>query len=376
MSYKILLITTGGTIAQTHDEDGTAVSSEDNGFQATCDDIKISLKKNPEETYEIEEIVPLPIMNKDSSNIVPDDWVSMIRAVEENYDSYDAFVITHGTNTLGYTCSALSFALGNLGKPVVLTGSQVSFGYPSSDAMMNLESAFRIAAYKQAKIVGVMAVFGSNIITGTRVKKTTEFDFDAFKVFGTAKSIGRIGNSIRIDNTALEWHLGFQKVRAKCRKELDIKNRFVPNIVSLTEFPGLNAAVFKALVENEKTAAKGFVLRATGAGDPNIAEKGANFKDLREGFEYLRDTEIPIVVTTQAPDGVASMHINGPGKLALDLNAIPAWDMSMESMTVKLAWLLGQEMSYNQIRNQMAISLKGEINILTPIKEKNQYDSE
>lgn len=361
MSYKILLITTGGTIAQTHDEHGIAISGASNGLEDTINQIIELLNNHDQELHQISSVDIKSIMNKDSSNIIPEDWVDIINVIVKEYDNYDAFVVTHGTNTLGYTCAALSFALGNLGKPVVLTGSQVSYGYPSSDARMNMESAFRIAAYKEEKIAGVMAVFGSNIITGTRVKKTTEFDFDAFKAFNTANTIGRIGNSIRINSESLAQHMSFLKPMAHRASELKINNDFDMHIVSLTEFPGMSSSIFQSLVESSFTTIKGFVFRATGAGDPNIAPIGATFENLREGFEYLQNNQIPIVVTTQAPDGIASMDINNPGNLARELGAIPAHDMSMESMTVKLAWLLAQKKSYQEIRELMVHSFRGEI---------------
>jgi L-asparaginase len=285
----------------------------------------------------------------------------LIDKIIEQYDNYNAFVITHGTNTLGYTSSALSFALGRLGKPVILTGSQVSFSYPGSDALMNLENAIRIAAYTKEKLNGVMVVFGSVIISGIRVKKTTEFDYDAFKSFGSGE-LGRIGNSIRIDRDRLVAHTGFLGNPAKLCKELEVKKNFDTHIASLTEYPGMDSSIFRTLVEGE-SAIKGFVLRSTGAGDPNVAkeEDRDKFRNLRDGFEYLREKEIPIVITTQAPDGLASMDINTPGIEAYALGAIPAKDMNMESITVKLAWLLGRKIPYDEMREMMTTSFRGEI---------------
>jgi L-asparaginase len=129
-------------------------------------------------------------------------------------------------------------------------------------------------------------------------------------------------------------------------------------IVSLTDFPGLKSEFFKVLVDG---GAKGFIYRASGAGDPNVASVDSDFDNLRAGFEYLRDKKIPIVITTQAPDGVASMDVNDPGKLAFELGAIPAWDMSMEAMTVKLGWLLGRKFPYEEMRTLMLESCRGEI---------------
>jgi L-asparaginase len=370
VSFKILLITTGGTIAQAHDAQGRTIlqqGGQDIGsspFRIRVNEIINRLNNTAAksgETYAIEVIDIYEAFNKDSSNVISEDWVVLIDKIIEQYDNYDAFVITHGTNTLGYTSSALSFALGRLGKPIVLTGSQVSFDYPGSDALMNLENAIRIAAYSKEKLNGVMVVFGSMIISGTRVKKTTEFNYDAFKSFNIG-SLGRIGNFVRIDRDNLIAHMSFLGNPAKLCKELEIKKNFDTHIASLTEYPGMDSSIFRALVEGESEV-KGFILRATGAGDPNVVSDGDKdkFRNLRDGFEYLRNKGIPIVVTTQAPDGIASMDINTPGIEAYALGAIPAKDMSMESMTVKLAWLLGRKIPYDEMREMMTTPFRGEI---------------
>lgn len=363
-AFKVMVITTGGTIAQQHDEfDRTVQQETSSPFKDCIEDIvkrlnEVGAKK--QETHFVDTVLIEELLNKDSSNIVSEDWVVLVNKIVAEYDNYKAFVITHGTNTLGYTSAALSFALGRLGKPVVLTGSQVSFGEPGSDAQMNLENAIRIATYNKVDLWGVMVVFGSKIINGTRVKKTTEYDYDAFKAFGAGKLIGTIGNSVRIDEAELNVHKSNWKNPAKSRDELEIANRFDMHIASFTEFPGMRSDIFKVLVEGEAKI-KGFILRATGAGDPNVAEVGSIYDNLRDGFEYLRRKKIPIIVTTQAPDGIASMDINTPGKEARKLGAIPARDMSMESMTVKMAWLLGLGLPYDEIRRRMGEALRGEI---------------
>ena len=347
----LLLICTGGTISQEPNEEMRLAPATRNPdtFIRQLNLIAQELQIN---------IVPMGILDKDSSNIVPADWCVMIDTIVQEYENYDAFLITHGTNTLGYTCAALSFALGNLGKPVIVTGSQVPYGSPGSDAVLNLENTIRVAA-NSGPLVGVVAVFSSHIITGVRVKKTTEFEYEAFQTFNLKNSLGRIGQALRWDRSALERHNKYMEPLARTEAELDVKAQFaMDKIVSLTEFPGLRSEFFNALVD---AGAKGFIYRATGAGDPNVASVDVHFKNLRAGFEYLRKKEIPIVVTTQAPDGVASMDVNDPGKLAFELGAIPAWDMSIEAMTVKLAWLLGRNFPYDEVRTLMLKSFRGEI---------------
>src|ERR1051325_8825530 len=249
----LLLISTGGTISQELEEEAknSVLPKGAGSFTRQLHGISQELQIN---------IVPMAILNKDSSNIVPADWRLMIDTVVQEYENYDAFLITHGTKTLGYTCAALSFALGNLGKPVILTGSQVPYGSPGSDAMLNLENAIRVAG-KSGPLVGVVAVFGSHIISGVRVKKITEFEYEAFKTYRSANSLGRIGQTLRWDRVALERHNQFMEPRARSESELDVKLDFdMDQIVSLTEFPGLKADFFRALADR---GAKGFVYRAT-----------------------------------------------------------------------------------------------------------------
>lgn len=230
---KILIIATGGTISQAHTEEGIAISNE-KSFKG---DTFANVLNNLKEKLNIDVIDSKTILNKDSSNIVPEDWKKIVDTIVEEYDNYTAFIVTHGTNTIGYTCSAVSFALENLGKPVVFTGSQVSFGIPGTDAVMNLENAARIVADDNCKLAGVYCVFGSNLIIGTRVKKKNEFEYDAFKTFGRVPNIARIGNSVVYNEDELKKYLNFQGSKSEFKSGLIVKNEFNTNVMSLTEFP-------------------------------------------------------------------------------------------------------------------------------------------
>ena len=362
-NHKLLLITTGGTIAgeiaeEKRDDQDIRSAKE---FSELLEPTLTSLKKNKDidvviGTHEIDPV--------DSSDITPQHWTDLAALIKKEYDNYDSFIITHGTNTLGYTCAALSFALANLNKPVVLTGSQVPSGMPGSDALTNLNNAIRVAAWRREgnQIKGVLAVFGSHIITGTRVKKDTEFDYDAFKSFSTG-SIGRIGRIININETNLEKHLSYLKTsmypEARKAESLICQNDFDMRIASITEFPGLTHEIFQSLVDNNDI--KGFILRAFGAGDASSY--------LHPAFNYLKSKKIPIVVTTQAPNGNSNFQVNEPGQyLKKNDLAIPAYDMSIESQTTKLAWLLAKknkgELNYEQICNEMVNDIRGEINVM------------
>lgn len=353
---RVLIIFTGGTVAGNVAKSNVSqeVKSDPDSFLGIVESSKNIIKKNWEIEVETE-IVEL--FNVDSSNMTPQYWTILIEKIVEEYDNFDSFLILHGTNTMGYTSAALSFAFENINKPIIFTGAQVPLGYLGSDATTNLVNSLRIAVWGYHPIKGVMAVFGSKIITGTRLKKGTDFDYDPFSSFITG-TIGKIGRFIKIDESALNKHISYlskRKPLAIQSRVLSVKKYFdTESILSITEFPGMSPEIIKTVVENNNI--KGVILRSFGAGDPN--------SNLFPIFEYLKERSIPMVVTTQAPSGVSSFQVNETGKYLLDNDlAIPAFDMSMESMVAKLGWLLGQKLSYEQIKLQMLEDLHGEINV-------------
>lgn len=352
---RILLILTGGTIAGNVAKGNTEhVTSGPDNFLAIANSSIELVKRNW--NIEIEPKI-LELFNIDSSDMLPKNWTALAEKIAESYDDFDAFIILHGTNTMGYTGAALSFALENINKPVILTGAQIPLGYLGSDATTNLVNSLRIAVWGYHPIKGVICVFGSKIISGTRIKKGTDFDYDPFKSF-ISGSLGQIGRAIKISESTLNKHVSYlskAKPLAVNSRTLSVKKDFdASGIASLTEFPGMSPDIFRSLVENN--GIKAFVLRSFGAGDSSL--------NLLKGFEYLKEKQIPIVVTTQAPNGIASFQVNEPGKRLRNRDlAIPAHDMSIESITAKLAWLLAQKLSYEQIKHKMLEDLHGEINI-------------
>jgi L-asparaginase len=362
---RLIILTTGGTIAG-------RVSSErmDNPDQDAYDPRRdfvdglestfMQIQRDWNVRVEIQDIKSL--FDIDSTNVLPTHWIQIIDQIYANYDACDGFIVLHGTNTMGYTAAALSFALGNLGKPVIVTGSQIPFGWSGSDAKLNIENSVRVAARPyDGGIRGVVCVFGSHIIVGTRAKKDTEFDYDAFKSFNTA-SLGRIGREININDANLQRHhayLSITRPEAKAAADLQVERRFNPNLLSFTEFPGMQPEIFMTLLETliEKSPERplrGVVFRAFGAGDVST--------NLHSCFEYLKDKRIPVVVTTQAPNGNSTFDVNEPGiELKRRDLAIAAFDMSIESITTKLMWLLGQETPYPEIKARMHEDLHGEI---------------
>lgn len=329
---KICVLFCGGTIMMSKD---AATGSLDiaGGTQEL-----LSLEPKLREFYDIDIKF---IDNIDSTNTKEYHWDKMIHTIAENYKGYDGFVITHGTNTLGYTSSALSFALQGIGKPVVLTGAQIPANQLETDARRNFVNAVKVAAMNLA---GVFVVFGSKIMLGTRAKKISEYDLDAFKTFN-AQDVGEIGISIQLKGEHKKRH----------HNPFTPHPGFNPNILVITLEPGIRTEDMMVLLS---TGVKGFVLRAYGAGDIPYT--------LLPWLEKARDLHVPIVVTTQCPGGVTRMGMNDVGLQARKSGVIQAFDMSMESMTTKLKWLLHQKTPDEQLKAKMEENLCGEI---VPIAE-------
>lgn len=353
MRKKILLITTGGTILQTK-VNGIFKIDEQKSTNCLLDQII----KHKEE-LNIDEIDVHDAFKLDSSNITPKYWKKVIDEIYSNYDLYDAFVIIHGTDTLSYTCAALSYSMPNISKPVVLTGAQVPFNSIGSDAELNLENAIRVATQDDVNLKGIMCVFGSHIMTGTRVKKISEFSYDAFENFNN-DGIGRIGTKIHFNEFAVKEHNN-KYGEAKSCKELNIMDEFaMDKVIVLNEFPGLNKKFIKSMIES---GVKGIVFRTYADGNSNVGDENDKFENLREVYKLLEENQIPLAIISQPSQGNTTMNNYKPGKLAKDLGGVPAYDMSTEALTVKLGWLIGQNLSYEEIKDMLLEDIRGEIRI-------------
>lgn len=325
---KICILFCGGTIVMSKD-DKTGALDMSGGTEAI-----INLEPQLKETVDMDVIF---IDNIDSTNVTTQHWENMIKEVVKGYKKYDGFVITHGTNTLGYTSSALSFALKGIGKPVVLTGAQIPADQLESDARRNFVNSVRLACMD---IAGVYVIFGSKIIIGSRAKKDNESELDAFKTF----------NALDFGEIRLKFQFNTQHYTRRHNNDWIAKPGFVDDISVITLEPGINGKYLNFLYD---AGIKGMVIRAYGSGDIPY--------HLLPSLKKARDKKIPIVVTTQCPNGVTQMGLNDVGLKALEAGIIQAFDMSMETMTTKLRWLLHQKTPYNKLKERMETDYIGEI---------------
>lgn len=330
MKKKILILFCGGTlIMKENDEGALIVQEKDEAIQAI-------LNLEPE-LHKITDLEVAYIDNIDSTNMSPEHWDKMADVIAENYDNYDGFVITHGTDTMAYTASALSYSLQNLGKPVVLTGAQIPGSKIETDARRNFVNAVRLATMD---VSGVMLVFDEEIILGARSSKVSESKLDAFETINW-DLLGEIRIDIRLSNEHKPRH----------NKPLELVKGFEASIEVITLTPGRPSATLLDRLVGGGT--KGLVLLGYGPG--NIAY------DYLPVLEHAHKNKIPVVVTTQCLEGATSMHLYDVGKKALDAGVIQAYDMSMESITTKLMWAL-KHFPYEKIKEVMHTNYVGEIN--------------
>jgi L-asparaginase len=236
-------------------------------------------------------------------------------------------------------------------------------GQPGSDAATNVQNAVKLAVHPRVEIGGVVCLFGTHVLTGTRAKKTTDFGMDAITTVGATATIARLGRTLTVHNVNLARHQGYLARNggaAKRRRDLQVQPAFdTSGIVSVTEFPGQNLT---PIVDAAcRDAAKVVVIRAFGSGDVSKAHQSS--------LEVLKEAGIPVVVGTQIPNGNAHQTANRPGRRVRRRGlGVAAHDMSHEAMTAKLGWLLGQGIEGEDLRQMMTRDLRGEITITTDLR--------
>jgi len=308
---KILFLATGGTIACKSTEDGLEpmMSSEE----------LISYVPLAKEFCTVDAV---QIMNIDSTNMHPKDWLKIASAIETHYEEYDGFVIAHGTDTMAYTASALSYLIQNSQKPIVLTGSQRPIGMDVTDAKSNLLDSLRYASWSKAG--GVNLVFGGKVITGTRARKMNTKSYDAFSSINYP-SIAVIQEKGNVQ------YVPFEKPKdpVKFYHEMD------PRVFVLKLTPGITSTILK-LAEPEYDA---FVLESYGVG--GIPE-GENYQFHEAIGELISHGKI-VVLSTQAIYEGSDITVYRSGHVAkAQFGIMESYDMTMEATVTKLMWILGQ----------------------------------
>lgn len=283
------------------------------------------------------------VFNKDSSNLRPSDWEKIARAVYNVYHKYDGIVVTHGTDTMAYSAAAVAFALQNINKPIVFTGSQAPLDELGSDAPFNLENAFRIAT---SGIKQVVISFGHFVHTGVRAAKISESAYNAFDSPITGP-IGRIERAIRWGPLAKTSSLGMNG-------DVIYEPNFSSGILSIRSDPPMEPWMIEDLVKTKRL--KALVVEALGAG--NIPE---HYHPVIQ--KVVKEYKLPVVVTSPFIGGsVAGIGTYASGLGALQAGVISSGDMTLPSATVKLSWII------SQIEKQIAQGFLSENDIVPTIR--------
>jgi lysophospholipase len=288
-------------------------------------------------SYEILEWDPL----LDSSNMGMTDWVHLAEDIERNYADFDAFVVLHGTDTMAYTASALSFMLVNLGKTVVLTGSQIPLFEVRNDAIDNLLGALTIAGHFE--IPEVCLYFHNKLMRGNRTQKVDALGLNAFHS-GNLSPLVEVG--IQLD---VHWH----RVRAAPMDPLKVRTITERNVACLRIFPGITAEILQNFMLQPL---QGVIIETFGAG---------NAPDVRPDFlEVLRkasDRGVVIVNVTQCHRGGATIDY-ATGQSLAEVGVVSGLDMTPEAALSKLSYLLSQpELDRDDVCRLMQVSLRGEL---------------
>ncbi|KAF1804265.1 asparaginase-domain-containing protein, partial [Mucor lusitanicus] len=296
----------------------------------------------PVSLYSILEYAPL----LDSCDITMSDWVRIAGDIKENYQLYDAFIVLHGTDTMAYTASALSFMLEELGKTVIITGSQVPLTEVRNDAVENLLGALTIAGH--FVIPEVSLYFGKKLYRGNRTSKISAVDFEAFDS-PNIPSLVDVG--INID---VKWPLVLRPTQIA---KFNVCQKLNPNVGSLRLFPGINDSTIRAFLA---PPLQGVVLETFGAG--NAPARPALLAALKEAS----DRGVIIVNCTQCRKGLVT-DAYATGKQLSAIGVVPGADMTPECALTKLAYLLGKTPNNpDHVRKMMTRNLRGELTVRAP----------
>lgn len=338
----ILIIYTGGTIGMIENPETGALENFDlPHFRKHVPELKRF-------DYHIDAITFNPPI--DSSDMEPKYWIKMARLVSEHYDRYDGFVILHGTDTMAFTASALSFMLENLGKPVIVTGSQLPIGQLRTDGKENLLTAIEIAAARnadgEAMVPEVCIFFENRLMRGNRTTKINAEGFNAFRSYNLP-SLAHAGIHIKY-----ETHLIRRPDPARpFRPHFLLDN----NVIILTLFPGIRKEFVESVLRME--GLKAVILKTYGSG--NAPQKPWLFEKLKQ----LDQRGVILVNITQCNKGTVEMGRYETGMQLLQAGAVNGYDSTMESMVTKLMFLLGHGFDKQRIVELMNTSIAGEITV-------------
>lgn len=327
---KILLLSTGGTIACSKGENGLAPSLNAEGL--------LNYAKEVQDTCHIDSI---QILNIDSTNMHPEYWVHITKYIEKNYKDYDGFVITHGTDTMAYTAAALFYMIQDSYKPIVITGAQRPITFKETDAKRNLVDSIQFACNG---VGGVFIVFDGKVICGSRAEKLRTKSYNAFESINFPYLATIEGDKVKYND---------EISICKKKKELTFYKSLCTNIFLLKLTPATDPDILNYLSDKYL----GIIIESYGSG-------GIPFKDKKDFLSKLKMLDKKgriVVIKSQVLLEGTDLSKYEVGQKALKYPIIPAYDMSTEAIVTKLMWVLGQTNNKEKAKEMFLTPVKNDL---------------